>query len=721
MIASVQNWLKPKATDPESAFREGVLRALLLLMGGFMLVGLALALIADSSDPRSLVTARRNQVLVGLLIVGLSVLATRRGHSQLAAIALIVMTISIMTLSFWRVGYWAAISAIEAMAALTLALLLLPPRLLWPFLIALIVIINSAIVAHSLGIAPAQIPVEYGEPDIFDPLWWDLLAILVYTAFIGVSAIAFLAYRHALNERNDRLHELVTTLEQRVVERTENLSALNTRLAEEIERRIIIQHQEADQRRFLENAADIFSRLSLEGRYLYVSPSMTRMLGFSSDEIVGRLLSELDIIHPDDNQRIMMDTQASSPADIDDSLRVTLRMRHKDGHYLWVEIITSFIRDPETDVPLEIIAVGRDVTERINFRTELEQRVRLRTRDITAAAQISREIVATLDLETLVRRVVRLTHRRFGVDAVAVFLYDRRRKALLAQGHDPVSLQDDANLIAQVARELQADSRCESGEMAIPMTVQGELIGVFHVQRACEERFSEDDWLVMMLVADQLAIAVNNAYLYQQARSMARVEERQHLARELHDSVSQTLFAASSMADLLPRVMEQKPERLPHYADQLRQMTRGALAQMRTLLVELRPDALTKTDLGVLLNQLSQAHTGNTGLPVTCTVDGTFVLPEAQQIAYYRIAQEALNNITRHADAQQVTLGLSRSGGLVCLTISDDGRGFNPDDIPADHFGLRIMQERALAIGALLDVQSQPGRGTTITLKGSPT
>jgi signal transduction histidine kinase len=145
-------------------------------------------------------------------------------------------------------------------------------------------------------------------------------------------------------------------------------------------------------------------------------------------------------------------------------------------------------------------------------------------------------------------------------------------------------------------------------------------------------------------------------------------------------------------------------------------LTRGALAEMRTLLAELRPTALTEADLGELLRQLAEAMTGRTRVPVTLTVDGQRALPPDVQIALYRVAQEGLTNIARHAGASAVAMSLRAGPQGVELCIKDDGRGFDPASIASDHFGLRIMRERLDTIGATLTVDSAPGRGTQVVV-----
>jgi signal transduction histidine kinase len=229
----------------------------------------------------------------------------------------------------------------------------------------------------------------------------------------------------------------------------------------------------------------------------------------------------------------------------------------------------------------------------------------------------------------------------------------------------------------------------------------------------------------------ELQVAHQQLLAYtKQAEELAVLEERNRLARELHDAVTQTLFSASLIAEALPALWERDQEMGRERLAMLRQMSRGALAEMRTLLLELRPAALVETGLEDLLRQLSEAVTGREGVPVTVEVDGLCELPADLHVALYRIAQEALNNVVKHAKASQVAVSLrctprvpspsSREGegaGVeVELCIRDDGRGFDPDEAPSEHMGLGIMRERAEAVGAQLGIVSQTGRGTQVTM-----
>ncbi len=215
-------------------------------------------------------------------------------------------------------------------------------------------------------------------------------------------------------------------------------------------------------------------------------------------------------------------------------------------------------------------------------------------------------------------------------------------------------------------------------------------------------------------ITERLGRIVERVRAEGQIERAAAVAERERLARELHDAVTQVLFSASLIADTLPRVWEHHPEEGQRGLEELRRLTHDALAEMRNLLLELHPGALSEQDLGVLLRQLTDGMMARTRTPVATTVVGDCSLPAEVQIALYRIAQEALNNVTKHVQASRVTVSLDCEPDRATLRISDDGRGFDPASVQAHQMGMKIMHERAKAIGATIRTKSQPGQGTEL-------
>jgi signal transduction histidine kinase len=250
----------------------------------------------------------------------------------------------------------------------------------------------------------------------------------------------------------------------------------------------------------------------------------------------------------------------------------------------------------------------------------------------------------------------------------------------------------------------------------LPLQIRDRKLGVLAIIGAAESSFTPNQLALFKSIADQLSVAIENAYLFEKAEDVAVAAERNRLARELHDAVTQTLFSASLIADVLPRIWERDPDQGRVRLEELRELTRGALAEMRTLLLELRPATLTETSLAELLRQLTQAFGGRSRLPIELIVEGERPLPPETQVVFYRIAQEALNNITKHAGASQATLKLTFLPQAVSLSIRDNGRGFDLSDAPLNSLGLGIMRERAEKIGAQLTINSRIGEGTIVTV-----
>jgi two-component system nitrate/nitrite sensor histidine kinase NarX len=206
---------------------------------------------------------------------------------------------------------------------------------------------------------------------------------------------------------------------------------------------------------------------------------------------------------------------------------------------------------------------------------------------------------------------------------------------------------------------------------------------------------------------------------------MAVVSERNRIARDLHDSITQTLFSANLIAETINAAWNEDRTKALDLIGELRQLNQGALAEMRTLLLELRPASVIETDFDELLEQLANVLRGRANCQVKVKVKGICRLPEDVHVGLYRIAQEAVTNIMKHAGAQNVRIQLICSSSMiddldvieeVKLIIEDDGKGFDHDLVTGSRFGLVNMQQRASAIGAVLKVEAQPGLGTSITV-----
>jgi nitrate/nitrite-specific signal transduction histidine kinase len=255
--------------------------------------------------------------------------------------------------------------------------------------------------------------------------------------------------------------------------------------------------------------------------------------------------------------------------------------------------------------------------------------------------------------------------------------------------------------------------------IAIPLMAKGRLVGSLNLSTNQTKIYQPEQIALLKTIGQQIGVAVENARLYEQAEQTAIAAERGRLARELHDAVTQTLFSANLIADVLPRIWRRDPEEGMKSLEELRLLTRGALAEMRMLLLEMRPESLERADLKSLLTHLADAFIGRVRVPVALDIAGECELTHEVKIVFYRVAQEALNNIAKHAGARQVDLQLDCQQGLLRMLIKDDGLGFDPGSIAPEHLGIAIMHERANSISANLKIDSQVGQGTTVELEWS--
>lgn len=392
----------------------------------------------------------------------------------------------------------------------------------------------------------------------------------------------------------------------------------------------------------------------------------------------------------------------------------------------------------------EVVAMAEDITEQVESYHVLEQHVAERTRELSTVLEVAHTVASTLDLRPLLGLI--LDHLKSIVDysgATIQTLDDEQLTVLDYRGPLPrekivglrFALERGGNEYSVIheRRPIIADDvhgqtalirayHAASGQtpnhvrswMGVPLLLKERVIGLLTLAFREPNHYTPHHATLALAMANQAAVAMENARLYQQAQHIAAQDERQRLARDLHDAVTQTLFSASLIAEMLPRLWEQDPDAGRRHLEDVRLLTLGALAEMRMLLLELRPSALTDTKLADLLRQLAAALTGRKRLPVTLRLDGDRAVPPDVQVALYRVAQEALNNIAKHARATAVELRLRSGERGVALSINDNGRGFDTSGIGADHFGLRIMRERADSIGARLSVRSRPGAGTCI-------
>jgi signal transduction histidine kinase len=308
--------------------------------------------------------------------------------------------------------------------------------------------------------------------------------------------------------------------------------------------------------------------------------------------------------------------------------------------------------------------------------------------------------------------------RAGGDDAAGTPLDQEVSAAALREGAMIASPADAWPGLSDEARRAAADDGL-GAILAHPLVATTGPIGVFLVVRdAGADAFSDEEGRLARTMGDALAAVIEIDRLHRQETQQALAEERQALARDLHDAVTQSIYSATLIAEALPAVYERDPDEGMHNLERLRRLVRAALAEMRTLLFELRPAALQTAPLDVLVERLGDALSGQTDLSVDLRVDEDLDLPPDVKVVFYRVTQEAFSNIAKHARASAVSARVeadSGGGDQVTLTVTDDGRGFDPTAVPEGHMGLHIMAERLEGVRAEFSVRSAPGAGTTVT------
>jgi signal transduction histidine kinase len=257
--------------------------------------------------------------------------------------------------------------------------------------------------------------------------------------------------------------------------------------------------------------------------------------------------------------------------------------------------------------------------------------------------------------------------------------------------------------------------------IVVPLTVRDTRLGALTFVTTAESGrvLTEDDLELAEEIARRSAITIENARLFAQVRRAAIEEERQRLARELHDAVSQALFSANVMGEALPRLWQRNPEKAFDKLGEMTELTRGAAAELRMLLLELRPEMLEKNKLTDLIVQLVEATKSRRKIAITSTFDGDYQPSIEVHTALFRITQEALNNVVKHSEATRGEVILKSAPSAIELRIVDNGRGFMPDGATTG-FGLVSMRERAQGVNATLELISEIGKGTEVHVTWQP-
>ena len=418
-----------------------------------------------------------------------------------------------------------------------------------------------------------------------------------------------------------------------------------------------------------------------------------------------------------------------------------LRLNCSDNVFYWDASFVPWNADDKTTGFLLVVA---DVTERVLSRQILERKVVDRTQKLSALYDVMTVAAEPLDLKDKLDQSLQLVVTAVHAQAGTIQLLDSVGETLFLVAHQGLSpnladklrtMSADVGLSGWITKERQplaladittnpqapdlvrkSDFRAFVG---VPMTARGKTIGILSVYRQAKRPYSREDIALLDSVADQIGTAVENTRLHLENERLLIVKERNRLARELHDAVTQSLYSLTLHAETSMRFVKSgQPDLASEYIEKVAETSQQALREMRLLLHNLRPAVLEHLGLVKAIRQRLDAVEKRVGVVVDYQVKGQIDLPAHVEEALYHIVQEALNNTLKHAAATQISLRLHQHEASVALTVSDNGKGFRLLELSDNGgLGLTSMRERVDSLGGDLNIDTRVGGGSRIQVE----
>jgi len=445
-------------------------------------------------------------------------------------------------------------------------------------------------------------------------------------------------------------------------------------------------------RALFENAPLGIGMATLDGRNLATNEAMHQLLGYTQDEISKINLRDI-YRNPVERDRIVRQLQTNGRV-----INEKVELNRKDGTSVPVHLTAAKFPWESGEA---LLAIVEDITERERLEEVRNWLASFPERNPSPVVEVD------------------LSGNVYYINPAARILFPdlevRKKEHPWLDGLEPIFDSYIKGTRSSSTRDVEVGSATYQQTISFIAENQRVRIYAFDItDRVKAEK-------ALRKVRDELEVRVQDrTQELEKTNEQLRVEiaERQRLAQNLHDAVNQSLFSAGLIAEVMPRLWDRDQAAARHSLEDLRHLVRGAQAEMRALLAELRPSVLTEADLGDLLHQLSNAFTGRVNVPVAVNIAGECVLPPDIQVTFYRLCQEGLTNIAKHAEATQVEIDLQREAEAVELHIRDNGRGFDAKQPPpGGHFGLTMMRERAEAAGIDLSILSRPTQGTEIIIR----
>ncbi|HSV85050.1 MAG TPA: PAS domain S-box protein, partial [Levilinea sp.] len=538
------------------------------------------------------------------------------------------------------------------------------------------------------------------------PFWqtWPFYVGL-FLGIVSLVAVGFQWRVRAVREQNDQLQEMVD--EQKMVEAK-------------------LRESEARFRAMYENAAIGISLIAPDGRVLSVNPVLSKLSGRSESELIEMRSQEITYVEDKDiGRQEFLEVVAGER----DSYQIEKRYIHKDGRVQWMRQSISAVRQTDGKL-LYLVVIAEDIDERKRAVEELRQS-EARFKAIFENSAVGMGLMSldriVLDSNPAMCKMLGYSREELIGQSPAIVTYPEDFPSSTESFKKLISGEDSHYISERRYVRKNGEVFWTQISMSVVRDPQGQplyLVGLINdidAQKRAAEKLAAQEAEHRQQLEQRIAerteeLNLANERLREKAAQDAVTAERTRLARDLHDAVTQTLFSTTLIADVLPDIWALKPDEGRRRLEEVRQLTRGALAEMRTLLVELRPNALVEVPLPTLLRQLTEALIGRSRINIELSAEGERKLPADVQVGLYRLAQEALNNVVKHAKASQAFITLRCTDETVRLAVADNGTGFDPSTVTADHLGLKIMRERAEAIGAKLTIYSEPGEGTQISI-----
>ncbi len=478
--------------------------------------------------------------------------------------------------------------------------------------------------------------------------------------------------------------------------------------------------------------------MGLDRRIIDANPAICRMYGMTRDEMIG--MSAAEVTYPEDNPQStqLLDELISGQRD---SYEIDRRYIRRNGEVFWAHVTMSSVRGSDGK-PLYLVGMVIDIDEQKKMQERIrESEARFQAIFDNVAVGVA---VMTLDRQPVAVNAQTEKITGYSLDDLAgmnpvMIVIPEDRNIDVEMFKDLVEGRRDSYVMERRYRHKDGHifwARINYSLVRDRNSNPDYLVGIIEdidEQKRANERLAEQEADYLLTLQQRVRertreLEEANQRLQQEIEQRRKIEQelaeraadeavtadRTRLARDLHDAVTQTLFSASLTAEVLPDLWEMDVEEAKRSTEELRQLTRGALAEMRTLLLELRPAALTQTRLSDLIRQLCEAFIGRSRLPITLSIEGDCELPPEVQVAFYRIAQESLNNVFKYARATQVNVNLFLSAATVHFETCDNGIGFDLSSSKPTSLGMRIMRERAEAIGADFHISSTVGAGTCV-------